>query len=77
MDYKGYPHKKKKISGRILLASERLKRKLTQEDVAKHCCVSRCLYTMIEGGTKTGSDDFWEKIEELFSMDSSSLKKIY
>ncbi|MGM0775475.1 MAG: helix-turn-helix transcriptional regulator [Bacillota bacterium] len=47
---------------RYWLKKFRNNRKLTQEEVAKLCNISRSFYTQIENGTKTPSVDVAKKI---------------
>ncbi|MBX9972109.1 MULTISPECIES: helix-turn-helix transcriptional regulator [Cytobacillus] len=47
---------------RYWLKKFRSNRKLTQEEVAKLCNISRSFYTQIENGTKTPSVDVAKKI---------------
>jgi putative transcriptional regulator len=54
---------------RIWLKSFRNKRKLTQEEVAKLCDISRSFYTHIEIGTKTPSVDVAKKIAKTLEFE--------
>jgi DNA-binding XRE family transcriptional regulator len=46
----------------------RCDKKLTQEEMAKCCGVSRATYIFIEKGKRGGSAEFWKKLQEVFNI---------
>lgn len=49
---------------------------LTQSEVARAIHVSHKMYSCIEEGTRTGSVDVWDALEDLFGVDQRILRKI-
>ena len=55
------------------MVEERLKRSLSQRQLAEMTGVSRSTYTKIETGLTPGSKDFWEKISVIFGRSKEDL----
>ena len=68
------PYSNNVAFSRYNLTEERLKKKLSQRQVAEMCDISRSTYTKIESGIAKGSKNFWQKMEEIFNKDQSYLK---
>ncbi|WP_141432449.1 helix-turn-helix domain-containing protein [Bacillus sp. 03113] len=53
---------------RIWLKTRRVEKKLTHEEVANKCNISRSFYTHVENGTKTPSVDVAKKIAKILDL---------
>jgi Uncharacterized protein conserved in bacteria len=60
---------------RAILREKRLKRKMTQRDVAESVGISLRLYQHLEQGTAVGSVATWDKLEDLFKTRQQRLRE--
>ena len=61
---------------RTLLREKRLKRKMTQTEVAEAVGITLRMYQHIEYGTFRGNIDIWDKLEDLFKTHQRKLREI-
>lgn len=54
----------------------RCDKKLTQEEVAKKIGVCRATYAMVERGERSGSGEFWHRIQTEFDVPDSEMWKL-
>ena len=60
---------------RYNLKKERLKKQLTQKELAKLLNVSTSHYQAIELGARQGSIRIWDKLEDLFCISQRQLRE--
>lgn len=61
---------------RMNLKLFRVERKLSQQDMADMLDVPRQTYAMVERGQRRGSDEFWEKLQTVFSVPDADMWKL-
>ena len=61
---------------RIILKNERLKKELTQKELAKQLNISERYYQAIELGEQQGSIAVWDKLEDIFNIPQRQLRKL-
>lgn len=61
---------------RMNLKLFRVERKLSQQDMANMLDVPRQTYAMVERGQRRGSDEFWEKLQTVFSVPDADMWKL-
>ena len=59
---------------RTELKSFRIKKHLTQAEMAEICGVSRVTYGHIEKGKRGGSATFWDNLQEAFNVPDSEMR---
>lgn len=58
---------------RINLKVERVKRNLSQKEVAVLVGCNRVTYSMVERGERSGTHDFWKAIQSIFNVPDSEM----
>lgn len=61
---------------RLELRRKRKEMGLKQSEVARAIHISHKMYSCIEEGTRTGSVDLWDALEDLFGVDQRILIKV-
>lgn len=54
----------------------RCDKKLNQAEMAEKCGVSRVTYGFIENGKRGGSQDFWNKLQEVFDLTDEKTRQL-
>lgn len=54
----------------------RCDKKLTQEEIAQLCGVSRATYGHIEKGKRGGSQKFWNNLQEVFGLTDEKARQL-
>lgn len=62
-----------KTKKRTALKVFRVKQKMTQAEFAEKLGYSRSQYALIEQGNRNGTQDFWLKLQERFSIDDCAM----
>lgn len=60
-------------SKRTSLKVFRIMRNLTQAEFAEKLGYSRSQYALIEQGKRNGTQDFWQKLQEVFSVNDCAM----
>lgn len=60
---------------REILKKARLKKKMTQQQVADYLEIGLRYYQKIESGDRTGDFEIWDKLEDLFSIHQRKLRE--
>lgn len=58
---------------RINLKVERVKRNLSQKEVAELVGCNRVTYSMVERGERSGTHEFWKAIQNIFNVPDSKM----
>lgn len=61
---------------RTLLKNQRLKKQLTQKELARQLNISERHYQAIELGTRQGSIAVWDKLEDIFNIPQRQLREL-
>lgn len=59
---------------RRILRGERIVRGLSQKDVANHLGISERSYSFLECGTRKGSIETWDALEDMFEIPQRQLR---
>ena len=59
------------------LKQARLKKRLTQKQVADVLGISLRMYVAIEGGKRTGNVRTWDRLQDLLGLDQRTLREDY
>ena len=54
----------------------RCDKKLTQEEMAKKCEVSRATYALIEKGKRGGNLKFWDSLQDAFKLTDEHTRQL-
>ena len=58
------------------IKEERIRKGMTQQQVADKIGISLIHYQKIEEGSRTGSFDIWDNLEDLFSIHQRKLREL-
>ena len=61
---------------RALLKNQRLKKQLTQKELARQLNISTNHYQAIELGKQQGSIAVWDKLEDIFNIPQRQLREL-
>lgn len=59
------------------LKQARLARGMTQQQVAEYLHISARYYKALESGERVGGIEFWDRLEDLFSIHQRVLREIH
>ena len=54
----------------------RVKQNLKQEEIAEKLGVTKGTYSKIENGKSRGSQEFWEKLQEVFKLEDGKVWRL-
>lgn len=58
---------------RLALKTFRVSKNLTQKQMAEKTGVSISTYSLIESGTRRGSQEFWQRLQKEFDLDGGTV----
>lgn len=58
---------------RLALKTFRVSKNLTQKQMAEKTGVSISTYSLIESGTRRGSQEFWQRLQKEFGLDGGTV----
>lgn len=61
---------------RMNLKLFRVEKNLSQQEMADMLEIPRQTYAMVERGQRRGSDEFWEKLQTVFSVPDADMWKL-